>query len=334
MALPTAEHSLPEASERSVSGKPSGATTPSLSYLAHFGLNEAPFGLTPDTDFFYASPPHQEALNTLLYALESGEGFIKVVGAVGTGKTLLCRTLLSRLPAHIHAVYLPNPALDPAGMLFAVAEELGFKLSGKEGIFRVHKAIQLRLLYLAKRNIHVVMVVDEAQAISLDSLESVRLLSNLETEKRKLLTIILFGQPELDDQLESIPQLKTRISFHDRLRPLNRDELPAYLAHRLTRAGYHRANPLFTPRAIARLYQASAGVPRVVNVIAHKALMLAYGRGLLHVDLREIKTAASDTLAARSGARAKKWVAIGLMVSAVVAAGSGLYFWFGNEFFG
>ncbi len=334
MALSTAEHSLPEASERSVSGKQTAATTPSLSYLAHFGLNEAPFGLTPDTDFFYASPPHQEALNTLLYALESGEGFIKIVGAVGTGKTLLCRTLLSRLPAHIHAVYLPNPALDPAGMLFAVAEELGFKLSGKEGIFRIHKAIQLRLLYLAKRNIHVVMVVDEAQAISLDSLESIRLLSNLETEKRKLLTIILFGQPELDDQLESIPQLKTRISFHDRLRPLNRDELPAYLAHRLTRAGYHRANPLFTPRAITQLYQASAGVPRVVNVIAHKALMLAYGRGLLHVDPREIKTAASDTLAARSGARAKKWVAIGLMVLAVVAAGSGLYFWFGNKFFG
>ena len=298
-----------------------------LSYLAHFGLTEAPFGLTPDTDFFFASPPHQEALNTLLYALENGEGFIKIVGAVGTGKTLLCRTLLARLPANFHAVYLPNPALEPSGILFAVAAELGFKLSGKESDFRVHKAIQLRLLDLAQRDLHVVMIVDEAQAVPLESLETIRLLSNLETEKRKLLSMVLLGQPELDSRLEAIPQLKTRISFQDYLRPLTRKELAAYLAHRLDRAG-HRADgaSLFGPHALGLLYKSSAGVPRIVNVIAHKALMLAYGKGLNHVGKHEVQQASQDTPAARrtESVRHLAWAA--LWVLAVVLAASGLYF--------
>ena len=304
-------------------GKPLPGAGNALSYLAHFGLTEAPFGLTPDTDFFFASPPHQEALNTLLYALDNGEGFIKIVGAVGTGKTLLCRTLLAAIPEQCHAIYLPNPALDPSGILFAVAEELGCKLSGKESYYRVHKAIQLKLIALAKRDIQVVMIVDEAQAISLESLETVRLLSNLETEKHKLLTIILFGQPELDARLEAIPQLKTRISFHDWLRPLQRDELTAYLAHRMARAGYCRDGaPPFSPGAVQCLHDASAGVPRVANVIAHKALMLAYGKGLGCVERREMRSAAADTLAAASLVRTQPWglAVLVLLVAAVGAA--------------
>ncbi len=303
LAFPPAGESQRPAGAAPDGGSQPGAG-PALSYLAHFGLSAPPFGLTPDTDFFHASPPHQEALNTLLYALENGEGFIKIVGPVGTGKTLLCRTLLSRLPAHFQAVYLPNPALDPTGILFAVADELGFKLSGKEALFRVQKAIQLRLLDLARRDIHVVMIVDEAQAVSSESLEAIRLLSNLETEKRKLLTIVLFGQPELDAQLETVPQLKTRISFHDRLRPLQADELASYLAHRLARAGYPaQATPLFGRRAVSVLHRASGGVPRVVNVIAHKSLMLAYGKGRQQVDPGEVRQAARDTLAARPSSR-------------------------------
>jgi len=326
MALPASGHPQSPGCDLPENGKQPNAS-PSLSYLAHFGLSEPPFGLTPDSDFFYASPPHQEALNTLLYALENGEGFIKIVGAVGTGKTLLCRTLLTRLPAHCHAVYLPNPALDPVGILCAVAEELGFKLSGKEPVFRVQKAIRLRLLDLAKRNIHVVMIVDEAQAISLESLESVRLLSNLETEKRKLLTIVLLGQPELDTQLEAIPQLKTRIGFHDRLRPLKREELAAYLAHRLARAGYRADDtPLFSSSALNLLFDASAGVPRVANVIAHKALMLAYGKGLVHVGRREVGQAAQDTLAAKRPVRIGRVALAALVVFAVVMVASGFYF--------
>jgi MSHA biogenesis protein MshM len=294
----------------------------SLSYLAHFGLAEAPFGLTPDTDFFFASPPHQEALNTLLYALENGEGFIKIVGAVGTGKTLLCRTLLAALPEHCGAVYLPNPALEPAGILFAVAEELGLKLTGDESHYRVHKAIQSRLIALAKRNLHVVLIVDEAQAIPLESLETIRLLSNLETEKRKLLTIVLFGQPELDSRLEAIPQLKTRISFHDSLRPLKREELAAYLAHRMARAGFTADTPPFSPRVIGLLYDASAGVPRVVNVIAHKALLLAYGKGLHRIGRREMRHAARDTLAAKPVGRiARRALAALALLAGAAAAG-------------
>lgn len=320
MAFPVSGESQPSASDLPASGK-QPAPGHSLSYLAHFGLSEAPFGLTPDTDFFYASPPHQEALNTLLYALENGEGFIKVVGAVGTGKTLLCRTLLARLPEHFQAVYLPNPALDPVGILCAVAEELGFKLSGKEPVFRVQKAIQLRLLELAKRDIHVVMIVDEAQAISPDSLESIRLLSNLETEKRKLLTIIFFGQPELDAHLEAIPQLKTRIGFHDRLRPLRREELAAYLMYRLARAGYRAgAESPFSPRAFNLLYEASAGVPRVANVIAHKSLMLAYGKGRREVERRDVRQAANDTLATKPAVRVV-WRTIVALATVAAAAG-------------
>lgn len=327
IALPLSAQSKPAAGDRAENDTRADPRRAPLSYLAHFGFAAPPFGLTPDTDFFHASPPHQEALNTLLYALDNGEGFIKIVGAVGTGKTLLCRTLLARLPEQVHAIYLPNPSLDPTGILFAVAAELGFTLTGNEAVFRVHKAIQLRLLALAKRNIHVVMVVDEAQAISLESLESIRLLSNLETEKRKLLTIMLFGQPELDAQLEAIPQLKTRISFHDRLRPLSRDELPAYLVHRLTRAGYAAGRaPLFSAQAVRMLHATSAGVPRVVNVIAHKALMLAYGRGESQVNRQAVKQAARDTLAATSASHrfSRPLAALGLLATAA-AAGAWLY---------
>jgi len=307
----TPSRELPECEKQIPS--PSTGNSRSLSYLAHFGLNEAPFGLTPDTDFFFASPQHQEALNTLLYALENGEGFIKIVGAVGTGKTLLCRTLLASLPTHCRAVYLPNPALDPTGILFAVAEELGLKLTGDESHYRVHKAILSRLIALAKHNIHVLLIVDEAQAISRESLETVRLLSNLETEKHKLLTIVLFGQPELDAQLDAIPQFKTRISFHDQLRPLTREELVAYLAHRIARAGYSPGRALpFSPGAIGLLYKASAGVPRVANVIAHKALMLAYGKGLHQASRREMLQAARDTLAARSIRSGGRWLLLAL----------------------
>ena len=302
---------------------PAAGDSRRLSYLEHFGLAEAPFGLTPDTDFFFASPPHQEALNTLLYALEGGEGFIKIVGAVGTGKTLLCRTLLASLPAHCAAVYLPNPVLDPAGILFAVAEELGLEPSGEESPYRVHKAIQERLIEQARRNLHVVLIIDEAQAMSLESLEAVRLLSNLETEKRKLLTIVLFGQPELDARLDAIPQLKTRISFHDHLRPLTRDELAAYLAHRMARAGLDPSATLpFSEGAIGVLQRASAGVPRVANVIAHKALMLAYGKGLQRVGRREMQHAALDTLAARTVGHARRWALAALpCLAGVLAAG-------------
>ncbi len=296
---------------------PAGRT---LSYLAHFGLAEAPFGLTPDTDFFFASLPHREALDTLRYALASGEGFIRIVGAVGTGKTLVCRTLLGELPASSRALYLPNPALDSVGILLAVAAELGFEVKGSETAYEIQRAIETRLVELALAGTQVVLVIDEAQALPPESLETVRLLSNLETEKRKLLCIVLFGQPELDVRLETIPQFKTRISFHDALRPLTRAELAAYLDHRVARGGRNpAAAPLFPARAVAALHAASGGVPRVANVVAHKALLLAWGRGFERPGLREVREAARDTLAARPAASV--WLRI-LAGIALVAAGA------------
>lgn len=300
-----------------------GAAPAPLSYLAHFGLAEAPFGLTPDTDFFHAARPHQEALNTLLYALQNGEGFIRIAGAVGTGKTLLCRMLLAALPADCHALYLPNPAIEPAGILHAVAEELGLELAPDDNLYRVHKAIHARVIELARCGIRAVLVIDEAQAMSHQCLEAVRLLSNLETEKRKLLTIVLFGQPELDELLDAIPQFKTRISFHDSLRPLDRAELDAYLTHRLRRAGWHADTRLpFTAGGLAALHTASAGVPRVANIVAHKALMLAYGRGLGQARRREVRQAARDTLAARAQRRWEPalWTGFGVLAGAAAMA--------------
>lgn len=304
---------------------PARAPAAPLSYLAHFGLTEAPFGLTPDTDFFFAAPPHQEVLNTLLYALQNGEGFIRIAGAVGTGKTLLCRTLLASLPPDSHALYLPNPALDPAGILLAVADELGLELPANEPLHRVHKAIQTRLIELARCGIRAVLIVDEAQAMPRDSLETVRLLSNLETEKRKLLSIVLLGQPELDAQLDAIPQFKTRISFHDKLRPLGRAELDAYVAHRLLRAGHDPGQGApFSAGALGVLHAASGGVPRVANILAHKALMLAYGKGCACVGRREMRAAARDTLAARVPRRRRVWL---LLAVAVFAASAGAAVW-------
>lgn len=288
-----------------------------LSYLAHFGLTDLPFGLTPDTDFFCACGPHQEALNTLLYALESGEGFIRVIGEVGTGKTLLCRTLMARLPPDCHALYLPNPGLDPAGILLAVADELGLELPADEPLHRVQRAIQARLIELARCGIRAVLLIDEAQAMPQASLETVRLLSNLETEKRKLLSIVLLGQPELDTRLDAIPQFKTRISFHDSLRPLMPGELAGYLTHRLRRAGLDpAAREPFTPGAVRALHRASGGVPRVVNILAHKALLLAYGKDLPQARRREIAEAAADTLAAR----APGWMTWGRWLGLVAVA--------------
>lgn len=304
-----------------VSEPPVAAAVPTLSYLGFFGLAEPPFGLTPDTDFFFASAPHQEALNTLLYALQNGEGFIRITGAVGTGKTLLCRTLLASLPPQCHALYLPNPAIEPAGILHAVADELGLELAPTDNLYRVHKALHARLIELARCGIRAVLVIDEAQAMSRQCLEAVRLLSNLETEKRKLLSIVLFGQPELDAQLDAIPQFKTRISFHDNLRPLGRGELDAYLAHRLQRAGLDAAYGLpFTRAAVGVLHAASGGVPRVVNIIAHKALMLAYARGRARAGRREVWQAARDTLAARVTGRTW-WLGLALLAGGLAVAG-------------
>jgi len=268
-------------------------------YRKHFGLSELPFGITPDTSFFYACSRYQEALNTLLVAARGGEGFIKITGEVGTGKTLLCRTFLSTLRGEFYTSYIPNPYLEPRTLMMALAEELKIPQDKDVDQYHLLKAINLRLLHLAREGKRVLLCIDEAQAMPMETLEALRLLTNLETEKRKLLQIVLFGQPELDQKLaqESVRQLKQRITFHHQLSPLNQEDLAHYIEHRLHVAGY-KGGRLFHEAAERELYQASTGVPRLVNILAHKALLVAYGEGGHEVAARHVKAAATDTPAA------------------------------------
>ncbi len=270
-------------------------------YLEHFGFREYPFNLTPDTDFFYAYGSHQEALNVLLVALASRDGFLKVTGEVGLGKTLLCRTLLNRLKDSFATAYLPNPHLDAHEIRNALARELGIAIGEKTTAPCLTEAIQTRVLELAHSGLRVVILIDEAQELSDAALEAIRLWSNLETEKYKLVHIILFGQPELDVRLRrpELRQLAQRISFCYRLKPMAPAIVSGYLTHRLMVAG-SRDHNLFTPRAARLVAHVSRGVPRLVNLCAHKALLSAFGEGAERVRPRHVLRAAADTETLRS----------------------------------
>jgi MSHA biogenesis protein MshM len=267
-------------------------------YLSHFGLQEAPFSLTPNTGFYYGLPPHEEALQVLNWALEQGEGFIKVTGEVGTGKTLLCRKLLSELGSEacpVRLAWLPNPHLTPAELRIALALELGLAVRDQSELDltdRIHR----HLISLHQQGSRVVVLIDEAQALPDETLEAIRLFGNLETESSKLLQIVLFGQPELDARLAKphLRQLRQRIGFSYCLRPLRFDETRAYLEHRLQVSGY-RGAPLFASSAMRRLWRASRGIPRLINVLAQKCLMLAYGQGARQIDSRLVWLAIRDT---------------------------------------
>ena len=265
-------------------------------YLKHFGLSELPFSITPDTSFYFASNSYQEGLNTLLFAITSGEGFIKITGEVGTGKTLLCRKLMSSLDSSFKVAYVPNPYLEPQSLLMVLAEELGITLPAEVTQHALLNALTHSLLDFARKGVKVVVCLDEVQAMPIETLEALRLLSNLETEKRKLLQVVIFGQPELEEKLNhaSIRQLKQRITFDYKLDQLSRDEMQYYLNHRLVVAGY-QGSRMFSSNALALMYLKSKGVPRLVNILAHKALLATYGKGKHQVGLSEAFAAASDT---------------------------------------
>lgn len=288
-------------------------------YLSHFGLREPPFGITPDTSFYFSCSAMQQGLNTLLVAVDSGEGFIKITGEVGTGKTLLCRKLLATLGAEYTTAYLPNPAVRPLTLIRAIAEELQLKWEAALDQHHLLHVIRTALLEHAAAGRRVLLCVDEAQAMPIETLETVRLLTNLETEKRKLLQVVLFGQPELDDKLArpEIRQLRQRITFEFRLTALTRQEVRNYLAHRMAVAGYS-GSEVFTRAAARVVFRATRGVPRLVNIIANKALMLAFGRGSRRVGWSNARAAIWDTPAARLAQPAWVWLAMACI------AGSGL----------
>ncbi len=282
-----------------------------MNYLRHFGLREAPFGITPDTTYFFACRAIQEAFNTLVIAVSNGEGFIKITGEVGTGKTLLCRKFLSTLDGTWRSAYVPNPSFEPRTLYLALAEELGILVSASLDQHQLLKAITRALLDLARSRKRLVLCIDESQAMSLETLEALRLLTNLETEKRKLLQVVLFGQPELDRKLASpsIRQLLQRITFQHHMRALEENEVGAYVAHRLAVAGF-TGRSLLSPGALRLLHRASRGVPRLVNILMHKAMLLAYGEGRWTLERGHLRAAAFDTPAAAP--LGKWWWRLGL----------------------
>jgi MSHA biogenesis protein MshM len=292
-------------------------------YLAHFGLREPPFSITPDTSFFCSCQSIRAALETLRFAAANGEGFIKITGEVGTGKTLLCRKFLGSLNANWMAAYIPNPNIAPRTLLRAVADELDCRIATDADEHMLMRAINTRLLGLAKDSKRPILCIDEAQAMPIETLEMVRLLTNLETEKRKLLQVVLFGQPELDAKLAQpeIRQLRQRITFEHRLAPLTREETAQYLAHRLVVAGYGRSNP-FTRAAARRIHRASGGIPRLVNILAHKTLLLAYGRGAYEVRWIDAHRAAEDTPATATVRRPLAWLGVTCLILLIATAGA------------
>lgn len=270
-------------------------------YTQFFNMKEMPFALLPDTNYFYESDSFKEALNVLLIAIRSGEGFVKVTGEVGTGKTMLCRKLLNCLDADNYVtVFIPNPYLAPNQLRMALADELEIKyrddLSDDITSYRLLSDITEKLATYNKMGKKVIVCLDEVQAMPVETLEALRLISNIETETSKLMQIVLFGQPELDDRLSKScnRQLKQRITFSYKLEPVDRKNLSGYINHRLRIAGYH-GGELFTPKAIDKIHKNSHGVPRVVNTLCNKALILAFGQGKTNVIPRHVAQAINDS---------------------------------------
>lgn len=267
-----------------------------MMYLKHFNLEKNPFSLTPNTDFYCELPNYKDALEVINLSLDNGEGFIKIVGEIGTGKTFLCRLLLKSVKENMITAYIPNPDLTADGLRIAVAKELGIEIESPVCQHSLIDKINQHLLNLHQQGKRVVLLVDEAQCLSEACLEAIRLLTNLETESEKLLQVVLFGQPELDVKLtqSSLRQLQQRITFSYYLKPLNESEMEAYICHRLAMAGY-TYGMLFSRKARKLLFKASGGLPRLLNILCHKGLMVAYGKGERAVSHKAIKRAISDT---------------------------------------
>jgi len=265
-------------------------------YYSHFGLNQAPFKITPNTDFFYAGGNRGPILEALIYALAHGEGIVKVTGEVGSGKTMLCHMLQSRLPANIDSVYIANPSVSPAEILHAIAFELQLAVARDTPRLEVMQALHEVLLNRYAAGRRVVLFVEESQSMPLATLEEIRLLSNLETRNDKLLQIVLFGQPELDENLSqtNMRQLRERITHSFRLEPLVAGDIREYLMFRMRAAGY-RGPDLFSETVVKHISRASQGLTRRVNLIADKALLAAFSENTHAVRPKHIDAAVRDS---------------------------------------
>ena len=281
-------------------------------YLNHFNLREYPFRITPDISFLFFSSGMAKSLNTAAVALMFGEGFIKITGEVGTGKTLVCRKLLAYLEKRgFVTAYLINPLMEPVDAYKAFADELGLPpFESQRGFQHFIKQISHHLLKLHQQGKKVVLLVDEAQTLSDQTLEAIRLLTNLETEKRKILQVVLLGQPELDERLKNqhnLRQLQQRITFSCHLTPLNAEEVERYILYRLQVAGSGGRNPFSKP-VCRRIYKYSQGIPRLINILSHKALISAMGRADLYVCRNDVDEAAMDTDGVTNPGLVSRWL--------------------------
>lgn len=294
-------------------------------YYAHFGLREPPFKITPNTEFFFSGGNRGAVLDALTYAITSGEGIIKVVGEVGSGKTMLCRMLQTLLPEKIDSVYLANPSVAPEDVLSAIAFELQLGLPQQADRLQVMQALQSCLLERHAAGRQVVVFVEEAQGMPLATLEEIRLLSNLETRHDKLLQIVLFGQPELDANLNAtqIRQLRERITHSFKLGPLNRDDIAEYLIFRLRTAGYF-GPPIFTKSAIRMISKSSAGLVRRVNILADKALLAAFSDNVYQITGKHVKAAIRDSEFGTEQLQQRRWRRTWLAASAILVLGLAL----------
>ncbi len=300
-------------------------------YLEHFGLSEVPFRITPHTEFFYYGANRGATLNALIYAIVHDEGIVKVSGEVGSGKTMLCRVLVESLPPHVVIVYLSNPSLSRDDILFAIAADLDLNLPLNARTSAVVRALHDKLIELHGQGRQVVVLIDEAHAMPMETLEEIRLLSNLETSHHKLLQLVMFGQPELDQTLarSDMRQLKERITQHFTLEPMRQDDIAEYIEFRMRTAGYKGPQP-FTPGAIKLIASASLGLTRRVNILAEKSLLAAFAEGQHEITQKEVTAAIRDT--AYDHPRAAMWrkVAIAVAVVAAVAVAATLVVVFGN----
>lgn len=298
-------------------------------YESHFGLTEKPFSLTPDPQFLFLSESHQRALDHLLFGLSGGEGFIVVTGDIGVGKTTVCRALLGRLEERFVTALVLNPMLTEKELVRGILEDFGGKAPEGGTKKDCLDALNRFLLRQAQEGRRPVLVIDEAQNLSPSLLEQVRLLSNLETEKRKLLQIVLIGQTELDDKLclPALRQLNQRVTVRARIRPLSRAEMGRYIEHRLSVAG-GGGRKFVTAGALSALFRRSRGVPRLVNILCDRAFLSACLRDAVVVEAKDVRRAA-ESLGADGGARRQRrlwaWVAAPLAaIVLVILAGAAL----------
>jgi type II secretory pathway predicted ATPase ExeA len=300
-------------------------------YLKHFGITEHPFRITPVTVFFFSGANRGEILDALIYSICEVEGIVKVSGEVGSGKTMLCRMLLERLPEHIETIYLANPSLSREEMLYAIADGLGLNTAG-ERVGVIMSMIQNKLEEKAREGKRIVVLVDEAHAMPLDTLEELRLLYNLQVGNSKLLQIVLFGQPELNTKLDqpNMRQLKDRIVHHFHMQPLSRNILESYLMFRMRAAGYHGPN-IFSPSAVKLIADASNGLMRRVNILADKSLLAAFVEDTYYIKTHHVQAALRDSDLQPAGSGTGKKLLLAGAAAAMLLAGLAAWWMLGQK---